>query len=147
MRSIKRLWSLSFLDRSLLAESFVVLALIKAGLWLLPFRALRRLLRIDLESDPQNALVDRAYERKVVWAIDAVGHRLPIFKNCLNRALATQLLLRRRGRRAKLQFGVIRNSEGRVEFHAWLERDGEIIIGALSDLASYSPLGSFKERV
>jgi hypothetical protein len=124
-----------------------LLGLVKAGLLVLPFKTMRRLLKIDLEADPEAKFRDSEYEKKVVWAIEALCRRLPVFKNCLNRALATQLMLRKSGREAQLLIGVTRGPQGKFEAHAWLERDGKIVIGTLPDLGSYTPLRSFQRKV
>ena len=122
IRRINRLRSLSYSEWCLLAESALLLGLVKAGLLVLPFKTMRRLLRIDLEADPEAKSPDSEYEKKVVWAIEALCRRLPVFKNCLNRALATQLMLRKSGREAQLLIGVTRGPQGKFEAHAWLER-------------------------
>lgn len=147
IKRIKRLGALSLPDYRLLMESAAWLSLVKTGLWLLPFRTLTRLLKIDLGAEAESKVQDSAYEEKVVWAMEALSRRLPLFKNCLNRALATQLMLRKRGREAKLQFGVTRDPQGKFEAHAWLERDGRIVIGTLPDLGSYTPLRSPQSKV
>lgn len=147
IRRINRLRSLSYSEWCLLFESALLLGLVKAGLLVLPFKTMRRLLKIDLEADPETKSADSGYEKKVVWAIEALCSRLPIFKNCLNRALATQLMLRKSGREAQLLIGVTRGPQGKFEAHAWLERDGKIVIGTLPDLRSYTPLRSFQRKV
>jgi hypothetical protein len=122
------------------------LTITRVALWILPFRSVTNLLKIDLETPPELSEVNLAYEKKVVWAIDALSRRLPIFRNCLNRAIAAQLLLRNGGSTARLLIGVTRNPQGEFKAHAWVERNGEIVIGTLPDLATYKPLRSLHRK-
>lgn len=48
---------------------------------------------------------------------------------CVSQALATQVLLARRGEPSVLHFGFLRSGEGDVQGHAWLEVDGSVVIG------------------
>jgi len=70
-----------------------------------------------------------ASEERTVWAIGAVGRRLPRVSTCLVRALAADLLLSERGHPRHLVVGVRRSPAGALEAHAWLERDGRALVG------------------
>ena len=65
--------------------------------------------------------------------------------SCLTQALATQVLLGRRGQVSSLRIGVTRSAEGELKAHAWLESNGEIIIGRVKDPLRYAVLNSLKE--
>ena len=66
--------------------------------------------------------------------------------SCLSQALATQVMLGRRGRSATLRIGVA-NEEGAVKAHAWLETEGKIIIGGSQSRNRFSPLPPLTEEL
>jgi hypothetical protein len=140
MRRIARLFSLSFSELRLLAESVIALAFVRLGLSLLRFQTLRRLLGKVSATGMQEAPPERRLIRKVVWSVNVISAYLPFFRNCLNRALATQVLLGRRGQQVNLRIGVKRDPEGEFKAHAWIESEGRIVLGGLDDLWQMTPL-------
>ena len=78
-------------------------------------------------------------EERVVWALEASGRRLDVFSTCLVRALVAELLLASTEEPTRLTIGVRRGVDGTtIESHAWLARDGRLVIGAPSE--GYVPL-------
>lgn len=57
---------------------------------------------------------------------------------CLPQALALHLLYRRRGIDSRLRIGVKKDAAGKLEAHAWVQRDALVVIGALPNLHEYS---------
>lgn len=78
--------------------------------------------------------------KRVVWAVSAASRRLPRTGNCLAEALATQVMLGRRGYAAALRIGVARNGKGEFIAHAWLEADGKVLIGGMQSPSRFVPL-------
>jgi hypothetical protein len=68
---------------------------------------------------------------------------------CLPCALAAQFMLRRRGIGSRLCLGV-RQSEGKLAAHAWIELGGQIVIGEtdvpFTRLAEYGPAGAARRQ-
>ena len=88
--------------------------------------------------DRSLAAVDASREASMVCrSIEAVGQRTPGC-TCLVQALAAQRMLGRRGVATKLQIGARRGDDEGLDAHAWLERNGEIILGG--GTAPYHPL-------
>ena len=58
----------------------------------------------------------------VRWAIDAAARRLPWNAVCIQRGLATQWMLRRRGIDARLHYGLARDAESALTAHAALSK-------------------------
>ena len=71
----------------------------------------------------------RAPEERVAWAIEAVGRRLPWISTCLVRALLADLVLGGAECSGHVTIGVRRAAGGRLESHAWFERNGRILVG------------------
>jgi hypothetical protein len=146
IQRIDRLGSRHHSSYLILARGAFWLGITRIALWILPFKQVTNLLRINLESRPQLGEEDLNQEDQIVWAIDALSQRLPMFRNCLNRALAAQCLLRNSGSTGRLLIGVARGAEGEFKAHAWVERNGKIVIGRLPDLATYTPLKSVQRK-
>lgn len=92
----------------------------------------------DLQTD-----ADITIDRRVGtlrWAVRAVARRLFGDKPCLPQALGLQWLLRRRGYDTLLHIGVRKDDKGKLEAHAWLEKDDFVLIGGSSSRYTYAPL-------
>jgi hypothetical protein len=63
---------------------------------------------------------------------------------CLARALATQILLSRCGYPSHLRFGIVKEKEGHLQAHAWVESQGEVVMGDLRNLSEFTPLPSLE---
>lgn len=112
-------------DRRLLVEALWQLALVRAGLAVLPFRTvLRYAERPRRPTSDARASVDR-----VAWALRVARRHVPGAR-CLAEGLAGKVLLARRGLPGDLRIGVGRDPRGRLEAHAWLEDRGIIVVGS-----------------
>lgn len=85
-----------------------------------------------------------APEPRVVWALEATGRRLRGASTCLVKALVAEMLLGSIDRPLHVTIGV-RRSGARLESHAWVERDGRVILGdvrrgAADPGASFAPM-------
>jgi hypothetical protein len=141
-----RLASLDRSRRRLLFEAAAAMALVWAGLRLIPFLTLRRMLdRVPvtrkLDWDRSSAIAS------VNWAVTTVASRFPP-ATCLVQALAAAALLRRRGLACELRLGVRHRGAidgAAIEAHAWVECDGRVAVGAvdhLAELTVMTPPGS-----
>lgn len=105
----------------MLLEAWWMLAVSRAALWLLPWRAVAstvdRLAWPGASSTPTERLAS---------AVRTASHVVPR-ATCLAQALALHAMLGRRSRPSTLRLGVKR-SPG-FEAHAWLECDGLVVIG------------------
>ncbi len=80
---------------------------------------------------------DRA--KQTVWAVDAVARRVLPARPCLTQALVARHLLRRQGVDTELQIGAARSTKGEIQAHAWLEHNGQIVIGRIRSDVPYTP--------
>ena len=78
--------------------------------------------------------------RQLVEAVVRASRGLPGMENCLVRALALQALLRRYRHAGQLRLGVRRHPDGVFCAHAWVEHEGQVLIGHVPALAHYEPL-------
>jgi hypothetical protein len=136
MGNLARFIALPPTDRRLIVAATALLAATRVGLWMLPFRWVYRVsAALAHRSRPRGG--EPSVER-IVWAVGAAGRLVPR-TTCLVRALAAQALLARRGHASQLRLGVAGGSGRAFEAHAWLERDGRILIGGPVE-ARYVPL-------
>lgn len=140
MKLLLKFLHLTKRDLQHLVSTALLLGAIKLGLLLLPFQTLRRLLVSITRATSQLQEVDKAYIDKVIWAVAVASRYMPGGAKCLAQAMATQVLLGRRGYPAALRIGVAKGEAGQLEAHAWVESQGKIIIGGLRDLLHFTPL-------
>ena len=139
--------SLGRADRALVFEAAAAVALGWIGLRAFRLQTVHRFLTRSLTSGKTNrSLADEAAViERVQWAVTAVARRVPA-ATCLVRALAADVLLRRRGFAPELKIGIrpaIGGSVSPLEAHAWVECNGAVAIGALDDLATFERLATW----
>jgi Transglutaminase-like superfamily len=144
LRSVRRR---SPTERRALAVAVAVVVAVRVALTVVPSRwiigVVRRL--------SQRSSLPRAVRRRstvmsnatIVWAVEAASRFVPR-ANCLTQALAAQIMLQRHGHSATLCLGVQRTPARPFRAHAWLELNGEIILGGeesrlLARLSSLTP--------
>jgi len=129
-----------------LAQAAGLVVIIRIALAVFPVRtvtgSLRRAARWLRSAHPASA----AYERRVVWAVSAVARRLLPERPCLTQALAVQFLLARRGYRPTLHIGVSKEGET-LAAHAWVERDGQVLIGGRASRLRYRAFPGLDEKM
>jgi Transglutaminase-like superfamily len=139
MKRLRKFLSLTPSDRVLLINALLLLGAIRLGLKLLPFQTLRRLLARMAQPIRTLQEVEKASVDKVAWAVMVASHYIPGAR-CLAQALATQVLLERRGYSAQLRIGFTRDKGGQMSAHAWVESEGRVAIGGAGSMALYTPL-------
>ncbi|TCJ15480.1 lasso peptide biosynthesis B2 protein [Rubrobacter taiwanensis] len=141
-KRLRRLLRRPAAERRLLLKAALLLTATRLGLWLLPFQTLRDWLA-RLAETPFRKRDDRLSRESVVWAVETAGRYISPANTCLTQALATQVLLARRGYPALLHIGVVRGEGGRLEAHAWVESEGSVVIGGF-ELERYTPLATLE---
>ena len=141
---IRQFVELTSRERSLLWRAAALVAAVRLGLWLMPFRALctllRRLARRRLSPEFSSVPV-----RRLAWAVQAVSRRVPD-ASCLTQALALQCLLARAGHESSIHIGVAKDAGRSFESHAWVECRGEILAGDNGALERYTPILVLREE-
>ncbi|MBE9036792.1 lasso peptide biosynthesis B2 protein [aff. Roholtiella sp. LEGE 12411] len=135
MKQLRKFFSLTSSDRLLLIKAVLLLGTIRVGLKLLPFQQLRGLLAKIAQPRAKLQAVDEAFVNKVAWAVTVASPYLRAV--CLPQALATQVLLDRRGYPTQLRIGFTRNKGGQMSAHAWVENQGQVVIGGAGNIGRY----------
>lgn len=139
MRQTAKFFALTRSDRALLLRALAPLFAMRAAMWTLTFARVRRI--ADAMSQPirTRAADARPSPDRIAWAVRVASRVVPDGSNCLVRALATGIMLKRYDYPSELKIGVMKPVDGRLEAHAWLESGGIVVIGDFQ-LDRYVPL-------
>jgi hypothetical protein len=141
MHLIRVFFSLPRLHRMVLPRVFGLVVLVRIALWVIPYRIVRRcldgMIRVSPSVDPSEE--DKRRWNAIIWSVDAVSKRLLRKKPCLVQAHVAHWFLARAGCDTAIKIGVAMNS-GEFKAHAWLEKDGKILLGGRDSLDRYAPL-------
>jgi hypothetical protein len=135
VKRIRKFAALPLTERRLLIRTAIVLGLVRAGLWFLPFRTLTALLR---RNRPRLRPAGAASPHSIRWAIRVASRYVP-GATCLAQALTALILLEGAGFPARFYIGVARNGEKPFQAHAWVKSQDDIIVGG-HELQQYTPL-------
>ncbi|BAZ11062.1 hypothetical protein NIES4071_28870 [Calothrix sp. NIES-4071] len=130
--------------RVLLLTALILLTCVRLGLLLLPFRHLLKLITRISEGFLHDIAVNKFSLGQIVWAVNVVTRYMPGGAKCLARALTTQVLMNWCGYKPELRIGVSKGETGTFEAHAWVEYQGQVVIGYLQDLPRFVPLPSLE---
>jgi hypothetical protein len=125
-RKFKRLVRLGHMDRLLLAEAVVMLAIARFCVLAVPFRVLVKW----LDRAPDAPAPDTMLPTRVGWAIAVAARNVPWNAVCLPQAIAAKAMLARRGHGSAFHLGATIGEDGTIGAHAWLECCGRIVTGA-----------------
>lgn len=134
----RKLLERSAAERRLVVEAALLLSVARLGLaWTALATTREWLARFSRTAGAPDAHLQR---QQIVEAVAAAGRRAPFKATCLLEALAVEAMLRRRGHDARLRLGVMRPSANGLGAHAWVELNGDVVVGQLDTLASYAEL-------
>jgi hypothetical protein len=139
MTRIRKYFALRSEERGLVREAYATFAAMRIASWMMPFGRVRDLATLMADRG-KHVYNPRALAReRIAWAVMAAGNAFPGGHNCLVRALAGEVMLRRYGYPAELRIGVANPAAEGFKAHAWLESEGRILIGDI-EIDSYVPL-------
>ena len=112
-------------DWLMLAEALAALALASLAIALLPFRRVAAAASAPARGSARS---DGEIVRRVRSAVQAWARRVPWKAVCFQQGLAVHWMLRRRGIRSVLLYGVRQDADG-LAAHVWVDVDGTTVIG------------------
>lgn len=143
-RPFKKFARLNGAEKRLLCLSGFLTAGLRLFLRILPFRKTLEGVR-RFAAGRRAAAHRRLSSERITWAVRAAGRRLAAKdRPCLTQALVLFILFRRHGHPADLHIGVLKDDEGQLRAHAWVESDERVVIGRLPNLPSYTALPSLE---
>jgi len=123
---LPRLHRLTAADWLLLGEALPTLAWASLAILFLPFRRVAAAASTPLREERSP---DFGAARKIAWAVNAWGRRVPWRAVCFQRGLAAHRMLRRRGYDSVLHYGVAQEETKGLSAHVWVSLAGEPVIG------------------
>jgi hypothetical protein len=124
-------------------SALLLLVSIRIGLWVFPFRWMQTLGSRASDrsiSSRSSSTFQTESIPALMQVIQRVARWVPA-ATCLTQALSAQILLARGGHRSVLRIGVIRGSTSGIKAHAWIEKDGRIVIGGdVPGMSEFRPL-------
>lgn len=147
MVRLSKLSSWTFPEWSMVLQGALLLCLMRIGLSLFSFRQVARTVKRAAHLLRRRRSSDSRYFRRVVWAIPALAKRMLPERPCLPQALAVQFLFLRSGKPATLHIGVDKDENDRLIAHAWVECEGEVVVGGNLSPVSYSELPDVESKL
>lgn len=141
--ALRRLGETSRSQKKLLLQAMGLLPLVHALQQRLSFRTWTALLGRTPNGDVAELRAARAAVPSVediAWSVEVARKWLPGTYLCLPVAYTVHLLLKRYGYASLVHVGVRRDDQGHVDAHAWVTSQGQIVVGALPNLASFVEL-------
>lgn len=143
MNAVQRWHARSPAERRAVAEAFATLVAASLTVRFLPFRRIaafaRRPVTAAPPADPAAAVA------LVAWAVGAAARRARFRAVCIERGLAAQSMLRRRGVATTLHYGVARR-DGDLTAHVWVRWGNCDVVGCAEsadfrEMAVFTPTG------
>lgn len=142
-RKLKKIIGLSWGDKNILLEAFLISGLIRFSILFIPFRKLAVIYgKHNRETTSSISEVEKEIIFKVGWAVEQISYRTPWKSKCLVKALTAQIMLARRKISSTLYLGVAKYKDNKLLAHAWV-RSGQIIITGAREMAGFKEVARF----
>ena len=125
IRKLRKFMALSFREKLLFVEAFLLHLWVGMLLMVVPFRRIPRLFasRQSAVGSQQSAIVENIRD-----AVQRAGQVSPWRNRCLVSSLAARCMLRRRAINSQIHLGIAKNAVGKTIAHAWLEAEGYEVV-------------------
>lgn len=125
IRRLRKFMALSFREKLLFVEAFLLHLWVGMLLMVVPFRRIPRLFasRQSAVGSQQSAIVENIRD-----AVQRAGQVSPWRNRCLVSSLAARCMLRRRAINSQIHLGIAKNAVGKTIAHAWLEAEGYEVV-------------------
>jgi hypothetical protein len=120
-------------------RALLLVATVRIGLFLMPFRFIQRLAGGSRRRMPIYPV------GRCVWAVRATSRYVPR-ATCLTQAVAAQVLLAESGYDSRIEIGVTKDEHRQFRAHAWVVCGEEIVIGG-AEVDHYVPLAAWDTTI
>lgn len=128
-------------QRRLILQVTFLLRATQLALRLFPFRRIYQWMKNasqPADGQGKKSIVDAGL---ICATVNKSGRYFLGIDSCFPQALVGEMLLERNGHPARLRIGVIKQPGGDLKAHAWVEQNGEVVIGGpISHVERYTPL-------
>lgn len=129
MRQLRKFLQLTWTERRILFQAWLLLWIVRLGLWIAPFARMRALVERWSQPPKHRARPSNITADRIAWLIEVASRYVLRGRHCLTRALAAEILLSRRLLPVKLHFGAFKDEQDKIQAHAWVESNGTVVIG------------------
>lgn len=137
MKPLRKLAGMTWPERVALVEASLLVAAFGVAVRVLPFERVRRVADRPTRPKPRwPTYALRAFPR----AAGAAGRRFFPSHPCLPEALAVLWRTHGCGIPTELRIGFARSEAGKLEAHAWVDHEGDVLIGGSGAPDRYVPL-------
>ncbi len=137
MTLLRRFLRLPSRERSLLIRAALLLCLNEVLLRLLSASVPKRL-EFQGSAVPWMGKAGSFSPERIAWAVKTASRYVP-GATCLPQALTTHRLLRWNGFSSLFRIGVMKDEQGDFQAHAWVEHQGQVLVGG-ADTVRYRSL-------
>ena len=143
MGKIRKFLYLPSSERLVFVKSVILLFLVRFVLFIFPFKTVLNLLEWAKSKSMKPRYVKGIDSDRIARAVEVSSRYIP-FTKCLAKALVTQMLFANYGYLSQLRIGVKKDGPERIKAHAWVESQGQIVMGNLENLSQFNPLAPLK---
>jgi len=129
LSSILNYFRCSWTDKLLLLYIFILLAIVRLLLLLVPFRYITVWLGKYMKESPFIDENENTFINRVGWAIQIVSRYTPWESKCLVQAITGKILLRHRRLQNTMYLGVAKDKGDQMIAHAWLRSGNKLVTG------------------
>ena len=126
-------------DSVLFGKALVQVIIARLSLSMAGYRKSSRLFRSAGSDNLDSAIGDPTFPYRAAWAVSKASRIVRTDKPCLAQALVLRSLLSRTGVESTIVIGVKKNGDA-IKAHAWVEKEGEVLIGGASSPFRYTVL-------
>ena len=127
-------------DWLLAGEALASLVWASLAIAFLPFRKVAQ--TASRPAARPSANLEAGLPRRIRWAVDAWGRRVPWRAVCFQKGLALHWMLRRRGVASVLHYGVAKEGGAGLKAHVWVSVAGRPVIGG-EEAGGFACLATF----
>ena len=139
MNNIRKFLSLETSYRLLLINAYFALIGTILLLKIFPYNQLRQFIA-NQSKKKKHFTNDSVTANRIVAAVKTASQYAPGNSTCLIKALTGYYLLTQKNIPAEMYIGVKLGLPGQLNAHAWVVNQGEVLLGYLDDLPSYTKL-------
>ena len=131
--------------KKLFLQAYILISMIRLGLYILPFQRLQSLILKAEGLKFFASVVPDATVRAIALSVERSARYSMGNPMCLAKALTTVVLMSIYDYPYQINIGVAKGKSDNLEAHAWVESEGRVIVGYLPDLSRYVPMSATGE--
>jgi hypothetical protein len=119
----------SLTEYFLFTEAWIFLAFARLSLIILPFKKIAPMLGKTKFEAGEISEGPQEKQKRIGIAILRGCHYSPWRTKCFEQAIAGKIMLKRRGIKSTVFFGVVKGSTNEIHAHSWVKSNGVIVTG------------------